>query len=217
MSWGEVFKINKNMKRSLDEQLRDMKFQPIRVITATGTYTPEKTGLYKVICVGAGGKGVVVESGGSYMGGGGGGGVAIKTLRLVKSTSYNITIGTTASFSNTLTATAGSSPMVVSGVETPGKGGTATGGDNNFTGESGEFYVNDYANYTCRGGSVGVMISDLSRHHFSYNSNGMLHTMGDSLLEYGGGGAASKSAGNIVGVSNGHPAAVIIIPLEMEE
>ena len=48
MSWGEVFKINKNMKRALNEQLRDLKFQEVKIITSTGTYTPTKTGLYKV-------------------------------------------------------------------------------------------------------------------------------------------------------------------------
>ena len=137
MSWSEVFKINKNMKRALDEQMRDAIALPMRIITTSTTYTPEKTGIYKVICVGAGGKsgGATGSSmSGVYGDSGGGGGVAIKTLKLLSSESYNITVGSSASFSNILTATSGGNGAKNS----PGSGGTATGGDYNFSGGNGK-------------------------------------------------------------------------------
>ena len=58
MSWGEVGRLNNNFKKPLNEQMRDMQYKPLRIITSTTTYKPEKTGLYKIICVGAGGDGL---------------------------------------------------------------------------------------------------------------------------------------------------------------
>lgn len=216
MSWGEVFKINNNMKKALNEQMRDLKFQPLRVITANTTYTPEKTGLYKIICVGAGGKST---TSGNVAYGGGGGGVAIKTMRLEKTSSYNVTVGTTASFGNILTATSGGN---ASG--DGGRGGTASGGDNNFSGENGSSVYNATATSLAKGGSVGVYIGELSRqivHSYSANDSGYSLFCGDSVLGYGGGAPAGvifKQSYNTQYVSyNGLPACVIIIPLEMEE
>lgn len=214
MSWGEVYKINSNMNRAINEQLRDMMFRPLRIITTTGTYTPEKTGLYQVICVGSGGDGNVWDSGNHYSAGGGGGGVAIKTIRLESTTSYNVTVSTTASFGNILSATSGA------GGSTP-TGGTASGGDYNFTGETGAkgSLKNDV--YTVsRGGSVGVVISGLSRQISYTTTSGTFHIYGEGILQYGGGGAATGSynSGEDKWVEDaGQPAAVIIIPLEMEE
>ena len=233
MSWAEVFKINNNMKKPLNEQMRDMKFQPIRIITATGTFKPEKTGLYKVICVGAGGNGEKYGSSGAnvhYIASGGGGGVAIKTLRLLSTTSYNITVGTTASFthgSGSLTAVAGSDGDAAG--EKPGKGGTASGGDLNYTGTDGSYlYVNSSKNHQIcpTPGSVGVFISDLSRKVEStwvtlVNANGACQIRyGDSILGYGGGGSGVGDYYSTSAVSQvlaGLPAAVIIAPIEMEE
>lgn len=211
MSWGEVFKINSNLKKPLNEQLRDMTFQPVRVITETGTYTPEKSGLYKVICVGAGYNGEVVGS--SHIAGGGGGGVAIKTLELNASTSYNVTVNGQASFNAILTATAG----VRHDSDDISKGGTASGGDFNFTGEAGA-KTSYRANTSNRGGSVGVVISGLNRQHSFTHSNGLFHVDGDCILNYGGGGSASavSDTSSTRHSTDGHPAAVIIIPLEME-
>ena len=230
MSWGEVFKINSNMKRPINEQLRDMKFQPIRVITTTNPYVPEKNGIYKVICVGAGGNGGYTN-GYSYTAGagGGGGGVAIKTMRLSKSTTYNVTINTSStSFKDTsitLTANCGNA---ASG-STPGTGGTATGGDSNYTGQTGGKYEEGYA--FPQGGSVGVYISDLYREIQGtatvgediqgYTKESCAYTYGGSLLSYGGGGTGagffnySESHGGTT--IKGLPGAVIVIPLEMEE
>lgn len=219
MSWAEVFKINKNMKRSLDEQLRDMKHNPIRVITTTGTYTPEKTGLYKVICIGAGGDSYYRYSGGERVAAGHGGGVAIKDLFLDSDTSYNVTVSTSASFGTELTATAGSSDYYLNSDWYNGEVGTASGGDYNFNGTRGDWGT--ASNVTRDGGSVGVVIGEFTRQRVlveSFGGNTLMY--GESLLNYGGGGPAvfvSNSDGEREVLLNGLPAAILIIPLEMEE
>lgn len=218
MSWAEVFKINSNMKKPLNEQLRDMKYQPIRIITATGTFTPEKTGLYKVICVGAGGKG----DGGSSDGvSGGAGGVAIKTLRLLSTVSYDVTVSTTASFaydSTAITATSGTKGTSSNG---GGAGGTASGGDYNYPGGAGD---NDGSRGVCATpGSVGVHLDGLSRSVSKWAAleGGLVCELryGDSILGYGGGGNGVYVSGSTQSShanTEGLPAAVIIVPLEME-
>lgn len=229
MSWAKVFKINKNMKRSLDEQLQDMKFQPIRVITTNTTYVAEKTGVYKVICVGKGGDGYGnVNSGNdSQAWSGGGGGVAIKTLRMTKGDSCNVTVGTTASFvtgSISISATAGDEGDWNAGTVV---GGSGTGGDHNYTGENGAYTSEKYK---CPiGGSVGVYISDLYQRMTGSMTLAtddsrdvpvtIMYTMGGSILGFGGGGTSGtyieygKGGINVEGL----PAAVLIIPIEMEE
>lgn len=229
MSWAEIFKINKNMRRSLDEQLQDMKFQPIRVITANTTYTPEKTGLYKIICVGKGGYGYASVNSGSQVQAwsGGGGGVAIKTIRMTKGDNCNITVGTTASFVKgdiSISATAGGNGTWNAGTVV---GGSGAGGDYNYTGENGA-YMNDI--YVCPiGGSVGVYISDLHERGIGTITLGgndsrdtpvtVMYTMGRSILGFGGGGSSGAySDYSYGGVDvDGLPAAVLIIPIEMEE
>ena len=230
MSWAEIFKINTNMKRPLNEQLRDMNFRPMRIITSTGTYTPEKTGKYMVICVGAGGDGIGKATSASQYGcSGGGGGVAIKTLTLSKSTAYNVTVGTTASFtfnaSTIITATSGSSGSSSAG----GTGGTASGGDSNYAGTSGSTTTSWYKAPT--GGSVGVAISELTcspapvfttlTRKDTGVSTPVTLQYGDSILYYGGGGTGAHfyngSSDSQTFNTTGKPAAVIIVPLEMEE
>lgn len=217
MSWSEVFKINKNMKRALNEQIRDIKCLPMRVFTANGTYTPEKTGLYKVICVGAGATGTVRSNVSPfYVCGGGGGGVAIKTLRLLSSQSYSITVSTTASFSNVLSATAGSTGGYNSTIGTHNAaGGTASGGDYNFSGETVPY--KEGKDNIVNGGSVGVNITELSRNYVFTGNSGVRLIQGDCLLKYGGGGAAAYDINNLVSTAPGFPACVIIIPIEMED
>ena len=228
MSWSEVSKINNNMKRSINEQLRDMKYQAIRVVTSNLTYTPEKTGLYKIICVGKGGNGYYdASSSPTYRAtGGGGGGVAVKTMRLSKDKTYQITASSsTASFasdSDIITATGGAS-----GTDT--SGGSASGGDYNFPGTKGATISTSFQ--APRPGSVGVVIADLLRTPASYfgtlvnGKTNITYTIsyeyGDSILNYGGGGTG---AGFFVDYTynggystTGKPAAVIIIPIEMEE
>ena len=235
MSWGEVKKINNNMTRTINEQLRDMKYQTLRIITTTTTYKPEKTGLYKIICVGKGGDGAFdYSSSTSYRGrAGGGGGVAIKTMRLSSSSSYSVTVSTTASFaagSTIITATAGvTAGGGTSG--TDGAGGTASGGDYNFSGTTGKREEDEF--YAPSPGSVGVWIAGLSNTPAPYigtlidagGSSPLVYCTafpyGDSILNYGGGGtgAAFYSSSTYRGGHNttGKPAAVIIIPLELEE
>lgn len=224
---------NVNTKvQGINNHLNDLKYQSIRIITATGTFKPEKTGKYKVICVGAGGAGNSYRSNDSAhaLASGGGGGVSIKTLRLLSTTSYNVTVSTTASFtheSGSLTATAGSTGTPSN--TTGGTGGTASGGDFNYIGTNGtSFYANTSSNKRiCPSpGSVGVFISDLSR---SVESTWLIINAeygtcqiryGNSILGYGGAGSAvadinDSSKMESVTVS-GLPAAVIIVPIEME-
>jgi hypothetical protein len=204
----------------MSTQMRDSRFLPMKIITSTGTYTPEKTGTYKVICVGAGGDGSTNSS--SYQASGGGGGVAIKTLRLLSTTAYNVTVSTTASFAygNTaITATSGGTGSARNAVG--GTGGTASGGDYNYSGENGEYVTSTKG--VPLGGSVGVFISELTirkSNISSVNSKVVELHYGDSILGYGGGGSASvlQDADNedVSNPVNGLPAAVIIIPLELE-
>lgn len=225
MSWAEVFKINSNMKKPLNEQLRDMTLLPIRAITTTMTYTPEKTGIYKVICVGAGGNGGASYSSNDVGGGsGGGGGVAIKTLKLLSSGSYSVTVGSTASFaydsSTIITATSGGTGNSDSG----GDGGTASGGDYNFNGTEG-----DSTGATAQApapGSVTALITGLTRTPQPYigtlgGTRVISFNFGESILDYGGGGTGAgyynSSSDRAKYSTNGKPAAVIIIPLELEE
>lgn len=242
MSWSEVFKINNNMKRALNEQLRDLKFQEMTIITSTTTYRPNKTGLYKVICVGAGGDGKShLSTSYPYSASGGGGGVAVKTLRLHSNTNYNVTVTKVASFvydSNIiLTANPG---LIAEDSSTVGTGGSAYGGDNNYNGSDGQIH-NDIMVSPIPGG-VGVCIQGLYNTpiHMSCplqintaSSNNQVNSAityvtlcyGDSVLGYGGGGTAivsnlvkhSTSYPNIEAHLTGKPACVIIVPLEMEE
>lgn len=219
MSWAEVFKINSNMKKPLNEQLRNTICLPMKVITSSTTYKPEKTGLYKVICVGAGGgaggDSVSNSNDLSKAKGGGGGGVAIKTLRLLSSTTYNVTVSTTASFSTELSATAG---------QASSSGGTASGGDSNYPGNAGSAFGTTLKT-GITGGSVGVAIAELTRtHSITYTDFSSYITdlrYGDSILGYGGGAPTlvylNSSSKYVSLTRTGQPAAVIIIPLEMEE
>lgn len=235
MSWGEVGKINNNYKRALNEQMRDLKFQELHIITSTGTYTPPKTGLYKVICVGAGGKGAASGVSGSVGGtGGGGGGVAIKTLKLSVGSSYSVTVGTTASFvydtDTILTATAGGD---ASGSSKVGTGGTASGGDTNYIGGAG--LKTDSSYVVAEGGTVGVFLSGLYTKPveiaplavaYGDTSQAVNFPFGGCILNYGGGGAGAgcryktNNEGDTwseIRSMPGKPAAIIIAPLEMEE
>ena len=210
---------------SLGTQMRDAKCIPYRVITTTGTYVPEKTGTYMVICVGAGGDGGS-ESASNVKGGGGGGGggVAIKTLRLIKTGSYAVTVSTTASFtynSNTIiTATSGGRGYY----DRESSGGTASGGDYNFNGTGGD---NTYsAAQAPMPGSVTATIVGLTRTPQPYigtlgSSRVISFTFGESILDYGGGGTGAgyyaSSSDNGEYATAGKKAAIVIIPLELEE
>lgn len=219
MSWAEVFKINNNMKKTINEQIRDTICSPIRVITSNTTYTPEKTGMYKVICVGAGGNSDGFYGVNTTLGSGGGGGVAIKIMKLLSTQNYNVTVGSTASFGSTLTATAGGVGSSNNNGGTGGAGGTASGGDFNFTGETGSGIWYGKTSNSAKGGNVGTFITELSRQaisHEGYSAFNIDLVYGMGILTYGG-GAPGAVHGSGVLERTGQPGAVIIIPLEMEE
>ena len=233
MSWAEVFKINSNMNKPINEQIRESVYKSIRVIKSTSTFTPEKTGIYKIICVGAGGNGTYKGAYQDCMGvSGGGGGVAIKTLRLSKTSSYNINIGTAISFmtpdGDFIEAYNGDSGS--SSNSNKISGGTAAGGDENYTGDVGNRVYS--GNTFPKGGSVGVYIGELYREQTGTlmlgstksSTDGLkscVYTCGGGLLGLGGGGTGAGfytddaySGGVAI---PGSPGGVIIIPLEMEE
>lgn len=57
MSWAEVFKINSNFKKPINEQIRELKYSGAYLITSSKSFVPEKSGYYKVIVVSRGGNG----------------------------------------------------------------------------------------------------------------------------------------------------------------
>lgn len=224
MSWAEVFKINSNMKKPLNEQIRDIKVLPIRIITSSTTYTPEKSGWYKIICVGAGADsyGFIGSSTTSkiYTSGGCAGGVAIKVLKLSKSVSHTVSIGSSASFKytdggveKTILAEGGVPGYYdLSDGSSPSTPGTASGGDYNYTGGQASGSTSKSSAYY-QGASVGVYLTELIPQDTS--RNGLKY--GNGILCYGGGASAQRDTYDSVTTNEGQPSAVIIIPLEMEE
>ena len=201
------------MKKPLNELIRDTRCLPFRIITADTTYVPEKTGWYKVICVGAG-SGCYARTVSPYHNASGAsGGVAIKVIRLVAETNYSVLVGTDASFNNIMTATGGTNPKQAQSSFTPSVGGTATGGDYNFNGSSGESGSDSTSAKIYQGASVNVSLTELTPIPTALGGV----TNGDGVLRYGGGGSLQRIDANNVVKGDGQPAAVIIIPLEMEE
>ena len=108
--------------------------------TANGQFTVPATGTYRITAIGPGGDGgnSYYNSSNGYRnsgGGGGSGGVAVLTAALSKGEVYPVTVSTAqCSFGSLISATTGKA-----GDYTPGgAGGTAAGGDTNFSGNYGE-------------------------------------------------------------------------------
>lgn len=216
MSWGEVFKINNNMKHAINEQLRDMKYNQLEILTTGTSYTPKKNGIYKIICVGAGYQGKSVDTLEPEVNSGASGGVAIKTMELTKK-SYPISIsslsGGEVTFNSTITVTGASD------YTTPG---TANGGDYNFDGKT--------APSNSEGGSVGVYIPELMTRQYSAligfpggYARGSYGTQGYCICNLGGGGvkmSCGAATGTVtrqyISIQPGG-AGIIIIPIEMYE
>ena len=217
MSWAEVKKINDNVKRPLNKQIRDSLYKGIQIITKSTTWKASRDGYYKIIVVGSGGATGTTNSGLSptyhHIATGGGGGVAIKTLYTTTENSHTITISADASF-DSITAYCGGSGNAYSSV--PGAGGTASGGDENYTGLSGK-YQRETSNYWdshfLHGGDVGVMIPEFITSGVLYHAylNGSIATITTNLMGYG----LAGSYGGVESYAKG--ACVIIIPLELEE
>lgn len=255
MSWAEVFKINSNTKRALNEQIRDSQYKSSYLITESGTWTVPSTGYYKVFCVGAGGNinsgngGSIFTDGGTfgsttYLYIGSAGGVAVKTLELNKGTSYTITIEdppTTYTASSTNKTSFGDIMYATTGGMGDTKnvtthqlpnGGVGSGGDYNFSGESGQVVTYSPGMRTIIGASVGCYIPELMRDNSAFStaiSDGTIYgtpnaKSGLGILGYGSsqGYAAyvkSSSNGGVLGpvTTPKKGGCVLIIPLETEE
>lgn len=231
MSWAEVKKINNNMKIPLNEQIRNNQWQGSYVFSETSnttmTFTPDKSGYYKIIVIGAGGKPSSIKRGDYwYYCTGGSGGVAIKNMYLSSATQYKIVFdagASSASFNTSIVATGGSDGEA-DGFDNPvGAGGTATGGDFNYPGISG-VYGRSYGGIDLKGSSVGVFIAGLMEKDVQYtsytDSSGDSYSTtavsGNGILGYGYSSGYSKYS-SATATNVGGDAAVIIIPLELEE
>ena len=207
--------VNDNFNKPLNAQMRDLAYNGSYLITSSIDFSPDKSGLYKVICVGRGGDS---DSGGytsSYHGGAGG--VAIKTMHLNSSETYPIVVASNkSSFNDTIIANCGGNGFHdSSGYYKYGEGGTAVGGDFNYTGTSGEVVPDG------KGADVGVFIPGLMQapemvivkfSSTSSSNSSYIIRSGYGILGYGGG---QGQKGLDSGISEG--GCVLIIPLELEE
>lgn len=240
MSWAEIKKsVNSNISKPINEQMREWAFGQSWLFTESSAFVPVKTGLYRIICVGSGCESSSINNGDTSNPkiltlSGGAGGVAIKTMRLNSGTSYSVSLNaakvsvnsgwseykTDAVFNNMVKAY-GSTPYKVN---TSGKvtsvstGGTAEGGDFNYTGESGK-EVSHVSNV--RGASVGVYICGLSGREMvsAYESEKMQTLVsGMGICGFGfGGGVSAYSARTEAILQVSGAACVIVQPIEMEE
>ena len=199
MSIGELaMLVNDNFDKPLNQQIREMQYIGSYVFTSSTTFTPDKSGYYKVIVIGAGGANDKVgHSGDTTYASGGAGGVAIKNMHLLSTQEYTIDIKYgNSTFNKELAATAGGDGDAYPTRPAGGAGGTASGGDFNYDGLWGTASNNNPP----KGGSVGVYIPGLM---LPYSTE-----TGLGILGYGIGGTSEDAAGR---------AAIIIIPLELEE
>lgn len=207
--------VNDNFNKPLNVQMRDLAYNGSYLITSSTDFSPDKSGLYKVICVGQGGTSKDKHYGGS-------GGVAIKTMHLDSSEIYPIVVDLIkTSFNGTIIANRGGDGYPSSSDYLGrGEGGTAVGGDFNYTGTSGEG-VSDG-----EGADVGVFIPGLMNapemvlaeysSTVSYNSSYTIRS-GYGILGYGGGQGGSVTANYSFRVGIHKGGCVLIIPLELEE
>lgn len=151
------------------------------------TFTPVKTGLYKITLVGGGNTGGTGAPAGNPSGGGGGAGATcIKWATLTAGTGYVVTVGAAATATTavvgatTYTAGAGSA-----GANGPGgAGGTATNGDINISGGDG------FPSGTSDGAGLNLA---------SYGAGGVSSMGGGSAKAYGSGGNGGLNAAGSAG------------------
>lgn len=194
--------VNSNFAKPLNEQARDMKYCGAYVIESSRAFKPDKSGWYKVIAVGASG---TPAHGSSYRSTGGAGGVAIKTIRLDANNEYSVSFASgTVSFDGLVQATKGGDGTRNNG----GSGGSADGGDLNYYGNSGS--VQSTNTGRLNGASVGVYIPELMRREEKETVSGY------GILGYGASGGVVDTVDDSY-EGTAQKAAVIIIPLELEE
>jgi len=168
----------------------------IQAFTSSGTFTvPAGVTKVKVTVVG-GGAGGRTASNSTSQGGGGSGGAAIKVITgLTPGGTVAVTVGTggaantdgvTSSFGAYCSATGGVSPGVFSNNPGPGgAGGTATGGDINFTGGAGGGGSGVSGTVAGNGGGGGCSIF----------GGGGLGAVGTNAVNTAGAGAPGTGAG----------------------
>lgn len=219
MNWVDIYKTLEIVRNNL--------FNDIYVTEESTTYTAPKNGYYKIICVGAGGDSEVLgwTNNKPRCTSGSGGGVAIKTKRLSKGTNLSITIT-----ESTPSANGGAScdGMFAGNGGKSGQtgkivyGGTATGGDENYDGQSNE-YSDSKNPGIVNGGSVGCFFYGITMRDTAslYNTDNGTVYGGFGILGHGGGGGcvanynANASERMTYAYVKGQPAGVIIIPLPL--
>lgn len=159
------------------------------------TFTPTKTGIYKMTLKGGGGAGVAAGAGFGQGGGGGGAGAeGIVWVTLTASTGYAITVGaagvaTTAIVgANTYTAGAGATGTTGATTGAGGAGGTCTGPvDINYIGADGAPGIQgDGAAFGGAGGNGG--------NGGAGAPNSIVATAGSAGRKYGAGGGGGSTA-----------------------
>ena len=213
--WKEIkTSINNNLSKPLNVQARELSFAGSYVFESSKTFTPDKSGWYKVIVVGAGGNhDLYMPQNTYYVRTGGSGGVCISTLKLLSTEKYEITIsGNSASFEN-MTANRGGNASQNSA----GSGGTASGGEFNYPGLAGD-YVNSQV--TRNGKDVGVFIPSLMERNTAMVASGeyggIVAYSGYGILGHGASSGVAFS-GSYNAVTEAQSGCVIIIPLEIIE
>ena len=215
--------VNDNFTVPLNKQMRDNRFLPARIIESSQDFVVERSGWYKIICVGAGGEGEF-RSNVQERRSGGAGGVAISAKLLNKDDVIPISIsqGTTTIQSFGMIAEKGGDATSTKS----GSGGNAYGGDENYAGLDGK-PANEYNNNN--GAGVGVYIPELSFRNltqtvhydesYNYNAVNATLTIAPSILGYGHSSTqySGDSPSSSYLESYSGPAACIIIPLEYTE
>lgn len=233
MSWAKVRKINSNFNKPLNEQARELAYVGSYLFTASTTFTPEKSGWYKIIVVGKGGDGDYKGGDSLWYHGGGAGGVAISTRLLSSNDTYDIVLSATtasssagtvsetyySSFEDIIAYNGAAAYYSSSSNYNCGKGGHAVGGDFNYKGEDG---ASGGLSSLSKGASVGVYIPELTRAttaiaSVSYEDIPYNSECGDGILGHGGTYSFTHYyyGGSAVGAQP--TGCVLIIPLELEE
>lgn len=208
--------VNNNFDKPLNEQMRDLKYLGSYLFVNDTSFSPDKSGWYKIICVGKGGATQIDSEGVNY---GGSGGVAISTLNLISTESYKITISTqqhnASSFDEKIFAYGGGD-----GYSSNGVGGVASGGQFNYNGLSGSSATSS------AGADVGVFIPELMKNKELITSSTLTgqtysstHSVssGFGILGYGGGQGGRKLSQYNSILSPISTGCVLIIPLELTE